>query len=97
MDKFLNAIQRFGVGRLAALIGVGAGAIAVIAAVVLMVGKQPNELLYSNLDLKEASSVTQALDQAGIKYETRGDGSTILVARDKVNSARLLVSGNTWS
>jgi flagellar M-ring protein FliF len=93
LDKFLNAIQRFGVGRLAALIGVGAGAIAVIAAVVLMVGKQPNELLYSNLDLKEASSVTQALDQAGIKYETRGDGSTILVARDKVNSARLLVSG----
>ncbi|MBI1684017.1 flagellar basal-body MS-ring/collar protein FliF [Caulobacter hibisci] len=93
MDKFLSAIQRFGVGRLAALAGVAVGSIAVLAAVVMMLGKQPSELLYSNLDLKEASSVTQALDQAGIKYETKGDGSTIMVARDKVNSARLLVSG----
>lgn len=93
MDKFLSAIQRFGVGRLAALAGVAVGSIAVLAAVVMMLGKQPSELLYSNLDLKEASAVTQALDQAGIKYETKGDGSTIMVARDKVNSARLLVSG----
>nr|WP_269816478.1 flagellar basal-body MS-ring/collar protein FliF [Caulobacter hibisci] len=89
----MSAIQRFGVGRLAALAGVAVGSIAVLAAVVMMLGKQPSELLYSNLDLKEASSVTQALDQAGIKYETKGDGSTIMVARDKVNSARLLVSG----
>lgn len=93
MDKFLSAIQKFGVGRLAALAGVAVGSIAVLAAVVMMLGKQPSELLYSNLDLKEASAVTQALDQAGIKYETKGDGSTIMVARDKVNSARLLVSG----
>jgi flagellar M-ring protein FliF len=93
VDKFLSAIQRFGVGRLAALAGVAVGSIAVLAAVVMMLGKQPSELLYSNLDLKEASAVTQALDQAGIKYETKGDGSTIMVARDKVNSARLLVSG----
>jgi flagellar M-ring protein FliF len=93
VDKFLSAIQKFGVGRLAALAGVAVGSIAVLAAVVMMLGKQPSELLYSNLDLKEASAVTQALDQAGIKYETKGDGSTIMVARDKVNSARLLVSG----
>ena len=91
MDKFLSAIQRFGVGRLAALIGVAAGAIAVIAAVVLMLGKQPNELLLSNVDPKESAAATAALDQAGIKYETKGDGSTIMVPRDKVNSARQLI------
>lgn len=91
MDRFLSAIQRFGVGRLAALIGVAAGAIAVIAAVVLMMGKQPNELLLSNVDPKESAAATQALDAAGIKYETKADGSTILVARDKVNSARQLI------
>ncbi len=59
----------------------------------MFLGKEPTELLYSNLDLKEASEVTQALDQAGVKYETKGDGSTIMVARDKVASARLLVAG----
>lgn len=93
MDSFLSAIQRFGVGRLAALVGVGAGVVAILVALIMFMGKEPTELLYSNLDLKEASSVTQALDQAGVKYETKGDGSTIMVARDKVASARLLVAG----
>jgi flagellar M-ring protein FliF len=93
VDSFLSAIQRFGVGRLAALVGVGAGVVAILVALVMFMGKEPTELLYSNLDLKEASSVTQALDQAGVKYETKGDGSTIMVARDKVASARLLVAG----
>ncbi|MBC7670656.1 MAG: flagellar M-ring protein FliF [Gemmatimonadaceae bacterium] len=91
MDRFLSAIQRFGVGRLAALIGVAAGAIAVIAAVMLMMSKQPNELLLSNVDPKESAAATQALDTAGIKYETKSDGSTIYVARDKVNAARQLI------
>jgi len=93
VDNFLSAIQRFGVGRLAALVGVGAGVVAVLVALVMFMGKEPTELLYSNLDLKEASAVTQALDQAGVKYETKGDGSTIMVPRDKVASARLLVAG----
>lgn len=75
------------------MLGVGAGVVAVLVALVMFMGKEPNELLYSNLDLKEASEVTQALDQAGIKYETKGDGSTIMVARDKVASARLMVAG----
>ncbi len=93
MESFLGSIKQFGVGRLAAMLGVGAGVVAVLVALVMFMGKEPNELLYSNLDLKEASQVTQALDQAGIKYQTKGDGSTIMVARDKVASARLMVAG----
>jgi flagellar M-ring protein FliF len=54
---------------------------------------QPNALLYSNLDLKEAGEITRALDQANIRYEAKGDGSTIMVARDQVASTRLLLSG----
>ncbi|AVQ04515.1 flagellar M-ring protein FliF [Caulobacter segnis] len=93
MESFLGSIQRFGVGRLAAMLGVGAGVVAVLVALIMFMGKEPNELLYSNLDLKEASEVTQALSQAGIKFETKGDGSTIMVPRDKVASARLMVAG----
>ncbi|ACL94415.1 flagellar M-ring protein FliF [Caulobacter vibrioides] len=93
MESFLGSIRQFGVGRLAAMLGVGAGVVAVLVALVMFMGKEPSELLYSNLDLKEASEVTQALDQAGIKYETKGDGSTIMVPRDKVASARLMVAG----
>ncbi|MBX7249035.1 MAG: flagellar M-ring protein FliF [Caulobacteraceae bacterium] len=58
----------------------------------LKVGSEPSALLYSNLDLKEAAEITAALDQANIKYEAKGDGSTIMVPRDKVASTRLMLS-----
>jgi flagellar M-ring protein FliF len=37
--------------------------------------------------------VVAALDQAAIKHEEKGDGTTIMVDRDKVAQARLLVAG----
>lgn len=92
MQQFFNALQRFGVGRLAAIIGVSAGAAAALFALVLNMGQPPQGLLFSNLDLKEAGNITAALDQAGVKYEAKGDGSTIMVDRDKVASTRLMLS-----
>ena len=91
MSKVLAAVQRFGIGRLVALLGVGAGVAAALVAVTMNFG-EPKALLYSNLDLKEAGSITQALDQAGVKYEVKGDGSTIMVPRDEVASTRLMLS-----
>jgi flagellar M-ring protein FliF len=93
VNPFTSLIQRFGLGRLVAILGGTAGLAAALFAIVLNVGAQPKALLYSNLDLKEAGSITQALDQAGIKYEVKGDGSTIMVERDKVASSRLMLSG----
>lgn len=89
---FTAALQRFGIGRLAAVLGVAAGVAAVLVALMLRMGQAPDALLYSNLDLKEAGEITAALDQAGIKYSTKGDGSTILVNRDEVGTARMMVA-----
>ncbi len=93
VNQLFNALQRYGIGRLAVMLGIGAGAAALIAAIVLNLGVQPMGLLYSNLDLREAGSITQALEQANIKYEVKGDGSTIMVQRDKVAAARLMLAG----
>ena len=93
MGGFTAALQRFGIGRLAVVLGVAAGVAAVLIAVMLRIGQAPDALLYSGLDLREASSVTSALDTAGIKYSSRGDGSTIFVSRDQVGEARMLVAG----
>ena len=76
-----------------AILGGSAGVAFALFAIVHNLSNQPSALLYSNLDLKEAGTITQALDQGGIKYEVKGDGSTILVPRDKVASARLMLSG----
>ncbi|WP_374345280.1 flagellar basal-body MS-ring/collar protein FliF [Phenylobacterium sp.] len=91
MNGFVAALQGFGIGRLAAILGIGAGVAAALFAMTMNLG-QPKALLYSNLDLKEAGTITQALDQAGVKYEVKGDGSTILVPRDEVASTRLMLS-----
>ena len=93
MEQFIENLQKFGIGRLAAIIGVSAAVAAALIALTFNLGKSPQALLYANLDLKEASSITQALDQAGIKYEAKGDGSTIFVSRDKVGSTRMLLAG----
>jgi flagellar M-ring protein FliF len=93
VNAFFAALQRFGIGRLAVLLGVGGGGAALLITILLNLAAPPMGLLYSNLDLREAGSITQALDTAGIKYQVRGDGSTIMVARDKVASARLMLAG----
>ena len=93
MGGFTAALQRFGIGRLTVVLGVAAGVAAVLVAVMLRIGQAPDALLYSNLDLREASEITGALDSAGIKYSSKGDGSTIFVSRDQVGEARLLVAG----
>jgi len=54
---FTAAIQKFGIGRLAAVLGVSAGVAAVLVAIMLRVGQSPDALLYSNLDLREASEI----------------------------------------
>jgi len=93
VNSFFASLQRFGLGRLAVLLGVGGGATALLFAIALNLSAPPMSLLYSNLDLREAGSITQALDQAGVKYEVKGDGSTIMVQRDKVATARLMLAG----
>ncbi len=89
----MNGVRAFGVARLAAMLGIGAALIAGLIWLGATLGAQPKALLYSNLDMKEASSVVQALDQAGISYELKGDGTTIMVPRDKVAATRLMISG----
>lgn len=93
MGGFTAALQRFGIGRLAAVLGVAAGVAAVLVAVMMRMGQAPEALLYSNLDLSEAAEITASLDQSGIDYSTRGDGSTIFVNRDEVGEARLMLAG----
>lgn len=93
MGGFTAALQRFGIGRLAMVLGVGAGVAAALVVLMMRLGQAPDALLYSNLDLREAGEITSSLEQAGIAYSTRGDGSTIMVNRDQVGEARLMLAG----
>ena len=93
MGQLSNLVQKFGIGRLAAVAGGIAGVVAIVIAVMLRMSAEPKSLLYADLDLKEAGEITTALEQSGVKYELKGDGSTIMVERDQVASTRLMLSG----
>lgn len=92
MERFASAFRSFGVGRMMVMLGVAIGVAATLAFTVFNVGATPKALLYSNLDLKEAGEISAALDAAGIKYDSKGDGSMIMVQRDKVAETKLMLA-----
>lgn len=76
------------VGALAvtALVGGGLG-------VIMMRGDSGRSaLLYSGLDLAEATEIAGRLDQANIRYDLQGDGSAIFVDRSSVLDARMMLA-----
>ena len=75
-----------------ALAAVLVAVLGLLGTMVFHIGAQPESLLYANLDLKESAAITAQLDQAGIKYQLKGDGATIMVGREEVAKARLMLA-----
>jgi flagellar M-ring protein FliF len=65
LNGVLEALRKFGIGRLAMIGGVAAGVIAVLAAIMLRAGNEPKSLLYADLDLKEARPSPRRWTPAG--------------------------------
>ena len=94
MNAVFEQIRAFGVGRLAAIFGLGVGVAAALVYFSGAVGSGSQALLYSGLDPAEAASTSQLLDQASISYEIREGGTAIYVARDQVDEARVRVASS---
>jgi flagellar M-ring protein FliF len=69
-----------------ALVGGGLG-------VIMLRGDAADKaLLFSGLDLEEASEITSKLSTANIKYSLEGGGSAVFVDAGKVDAARMMLS-----
>ncbi len=76
-----------------ALAAVGVGMLAMLALLALHGGAPAQQaLLYSDLDLREASQMTEALDRAHIAHQELGNGDRITVSATDVAKARLLLA-----
>ncbi len=93
MNSLLNTLNQFGPMRLIIILGVTVGVTLALMMMALNIGSAEKALLYSGLDLKEASEIGARLDQMGIAYETGAGGSTIMVPRKKVDMARMALAG----
>lgn len=89
MERFLSSLGSIGPSRLLAALGVTGLVAAALFAIMFRMGGEEKALLYSGLSPKDASSVTEALDVAAVKYQVSPDGSSVFVPRSKVAEARM--------
>lgn len=91
MKAVVEGLKALGQARLAAMGGVAAAVLGLLAFMVLR-GGAPMALLYGDLDLREAGQIVDQLDRAHIPHEVQGGGTRVLVPTDQVDQARLLLA-----
>ncbi len=73
-----------------------AGVIGVILALIFMVtltGNSQFQVLFSNLEARDANAIVQSLEENGTPYRLENEGRTILVSSDVVYPTRLQMAG----
>jgi flagellar M-ring protein FliF len=93
VNGLLNTLNQFGPVRLIIIMGVTIGVTLALMTMSFRIGTADKTLLYSGLELKEASEISTRLDQMGISYSVGAGGSTILVPRKKVDTVRMALAG----
>ena len=68
--------------------------IAVFVGLVIWLGKPEYGALYANLKAEDASRVIKTLDSQKVPYRLEGNGTAIMVPRDKVHSLRINMAGD---
>jgi flagellar M-ring protein FliF len=89
VNGLVQQFSKFGAGRLAAMLMVTAALIGFFGFVIFRFSQPSMGVLYTDLSLQDAAQVAKDLDARNIKYETRGDGQTILAPRDAIPRLRM--------
>lgn len=92
MEALQAQLARFGIGRLAAILGLTAGAAVGLVIFTMSMNSGGQALLYSGLQPNDAAAVTERLDAAGLTYELREGGTAVYVEADAVDEARMRVA-----
>jgi flagellar M-ring protein FliF len=93
MNALLEGFKALGVGRLAAMAAVATAMLLMLAFLVLRSGNSDRmALLYSDVDLREASQIVDLLDKAHIAHDSQGDGSRLMVPASEIPRARMLLA-----
>ena len=93
MNAFIQTLRNLGPIRLAVIGAVGVAMLAFVVFLLLRLGSPEMAVLYADLDAGDASKITARLDQMGIPYRLRSDGTEILVPTDTVPKTRITLAG----
>ncbi len=89
MNGLLQVLRGLGPTRLGLIALVTAGLFAFFAFLISRVSTPPMALLFGNLNLQEASSISSKLDSMKVPYRVGGNGTQILVPENRVLKLRL--------
>lgn len=89
MSGIVEQFSRFGAARLAAMLAVTLGLVGFFGFVMLKMSQPAMGVLFSDLSQQDVSAILKDLDTRNVKYELRGDGQTVLVAKADVPRLRL--------
>lgn len=92
MNEFVQTLKSFGIGRLAAIIGVGVGVAIALALIIVRIGEPKLSVLYSGLSLEEADAVSTRLEQDNIPFQIKDHQGTIAVLAPQKEKQRLRLS-----
>ncbi len=89
MKAILDIVNRLGPQRLVAMGAVTLALVGFFAFLLIRMSQPPMGVLFSELSMQDANTITRELDSKGIKYELRGDGQTVMVPRDSISKLRM--------
>ncbi len=90
MKDFINSL---GFAKLGTIIGVTAAVLVGLMLIIFRLAQPPMSLLYSGLDFDDAGRIMQRLDQTGIPYEVKGNGTMIFAPKDQTLRLRMDLAG----
>lgn len=89
VQGILDIVNRLGPQRLLAMGAVTLALIGFFVFLVMRVSQPPMGVLFSEISMQDANTITRDLDSKGIRYETRADGATILVPKENISKLRM--------
>ena len=94
LDSLLQFINRLGLVRVAAMAVVAVLMLGFFAFLIMRASTPQMAPLYTGLSLEDSSAIVTELQSQNVPYELRGEGDTILIARDQITATRMSLAEN---
>ncbi len=89
MQGFFAFVKSLGAARMAAMAAVTLALIGFFSFLMIRMTAPQMVPLFTDLTLDDSAAIAKDLERQAIPYELKGDGSTVLVSRDKVAQLRM--------
>ncbi len=94
MGSISTLFNRLGLARIAAMVVVAIMLLGFFAFIMFRFSSPQMAPLYSDLNFDDSAAIVAELQTLNIDFELRGEGSSILVARDQITQTRMKLAGS---